>query len=188
MKLPSIDCLSCQLTSKQRSNAFHVLGRRQNQSRRQNTHLAGGDVTKSPSVLFVMSQRALFPNCDFMEAHIVIRQLKGAEIEIFFFFSVLDKSSVNFASSPNDAFDVERPLGFLFALVSLLHKEPTMLPSGSPLCTHGCSHGHNSGRFNDDRAVTRWEPKPNSTHDFPDHRPTAKYLGDLGGGDVHRLR
>lgn len=114
MKLPSIDCLSCQLTSKQRSNAFHVLGRRQNQSRRQNTHLAGVDVTKSPSVLFVMSQRALFPNCDFMEAHIVIRQLKGAEIEIFF-FSVLDKSSVNFASSPNDAFDVERPLGFLFA-------------------------------------------------------------------------
>lgn len=57
-----------------------------------------------------------------------------------------------------------------------------MLPSGSPLCTtHGCSHGHNSGRLNDDRAVTRWEPKPNSTHDFPDHRPTAKYLGDLGG-------
>lgn len=57
-----------------------------------------------------------------------------------------------------------------------------MLPSGSPLCTtHGCSHGHNSGRLNDDRAVTRLEPKPNSTHDFPDHRPTAKYLGDLGG-------
>lgn len=106
MKLPSIDCLSCQLTSKQRSNAFHVLGRRQKQSRRQNTHLAGGDVTKSPSVLFVMSQRALSSNCDFMEAHV----LKNLDI----FFSVPDKSSVNFVSSPNDAFDVERPLGFLF--------------------------------------------------------------------------